>query len=276
MSLVLAVYGKGGIGKSTTSANISAALALKGAKVLQIGCDPKHDSTFPITGKLQKTVIEALEEVDFHHEELSPEDIIEKGFAGIDGLEAGGPPAGSGCGGYVVGEAVALLQEFGLYDKYDVILFDVLGDVVCGGFSAPLNYADYAIIIATNDFDSIFAANRLCMAIQQKSARYKVKLAGIVANRVDYAKGGGTNMLDQFAEKVGTRLLSKVPYHELIRQSRFAGKTLFAMDDSEPGKEECLKPYNEIAEDILSKDTKSSVPVPIGDREIFEIVGGWQ
>jgi len=79
MSLVLAVYGKGGIGKSTTSANISAALALKGAKVLQIGCDPKHDSTFPITGKLQKTVIEALEEVDFHHEELSAEDIIETG-----------------------------------------------------------------------------------------------------------------------------------------------------------------------------------------------------
>jgi len=137
MSLVLAVYGKGGIGKSTTSANISAALALKGVKVLQIGCDPKHDSTFPITGKLQKTVIEALEEVDFHHEELTAEDVIETGFAGIDCLEAGGPPAGSGCGGYVVGESVTLLQELGLYDKYDVILFDVLGDVVCA-VSVPL------------------------------------------------------------------------------------------------------------------------------------------
>jgi light-independent protochlorophyllide reductase subunit L len=163
----------------------------------------------------------------------------------------------------------------GLYDKYDVILFDVLGDVVCGGFSAPLNYADYAIIIATNDFDSIFAANRLCMAIQQKSVRYKVKLAGIVANRVDYTTGGGTNMLDQFAEQVGTRLLAKVPYHELIRKSRFAGKTMFAMEDSDD-KTECLKPYNEIAEAILSESPFSSVPKPIGDREIFDIVGGWQ
>ncbi len=156
-----------------------------------------------------------------------------------------------------------------------MILFDVLGDVVCGGFSAPLNYADYAIIIATNDFDSIFAANRLCMAIQQKSVRYKVKLAGIVANRVDYTTGGGTNMLDQFAEKVGTRLLAKVPYHELIRKSRFAGKTMFAMEDT-PDKQECLVPYNDIADFLIQENPVAAVPVPIGDREIFAMVGGWQ
>ncbi len=273
MSLVLAIYGKGGIGKSTTSANLSAAMALKGAKVLQIGCDPKHDSTFPLTGELQTTVIDVLDEVDFHMEDVMPEDVIKTGFAGVDALEAGGPPAGSGCGGYVVGETVKLLKEFGLYSKYDVIVFDVLGDVVCGGFSAPLNYADYGLIIATNDFDSIFAANRLCLAISQKSQRHKVRMAGIIANRVDYVHGGGVSVLQQFAESVGTRIVGQVPYHDLIRRSRLAGKTLFEMEGE--GKAECIRPFEQMAEEMLSTP-QANVPQAMGDREIFEVIGGWK
>jgi light-independent protochlorophyllide reductase subunit L len=274
MGLILSVYGKGGIGKSTTSANLSAALALKGARVLQIGCDPKHDSTFPLTGMLQDTVIDALDEVDFHHEEVMVEDVVKTGFAGVSTVEAGGPPAGSGCGGYVVGETVKLIREFGLYDEYDVILFDVLGDVVCGGFSAPLQYADYALIIACNDFDSTFAANRLCMAIEQKSKRYKVKLAGIIANRVDYVHGGGTNVLEQFSELVGSRVVARVPYHDLIRRSRLAGKTLFEMKD-EPEQAVCTEPFEKLAEELLERPS-GVVPKPIDDREIFEVIGGWR
>ncbi len=273
MGLILAVYGKGGIGKSTSSANLSAALALKGAKVLQIGCDPKHDSTFPLTGMLQSTVIDVLTEVDFHIEDVEISDLVKTGFAGVDTLESGGPPAGSGCGGYVVGETVKLLKEFDLYDKYDVIVFDVLGDVVCGGFSAPLNFADYGVIIACNDFDSIFAANRLCLAIKQKSARYKVKLAGVIANRVDNEYGGGTTLLDQFVVTVGTRLIGKVPYHDLIRRSRLSGKTLFEMEGE--GKDLCIKPFENMAEHLLNGPL-SAVPSPLGDREIFNVIGGWK
>ena len=274
MSIVFAVYGKGGIGKSTTSANLSASFAKKGAKVLQIGCDPKHDSTFPLTGILQATVIDTLANVNFHHEEVEPEDVIVTGYAGVDTLESGGPPAGSGCGGYVVGETVKLLHEFGLYDKYDVILFDVLGDVVCGGFSAPLNHADMGMIIACNDFDSIFAANRLCLAISQKSQRHKVKLAGIIANRVDYEYGGGTDLLEHFAANVGTDIIAKVPYHDLIRRSRLAGKTLWEMGGGEE-QAVCTEPFEDLAEYLLN-NPPSAVPKPYQDREMFEAIGGWK
>ena len=122
----LAVYGKGGIGKSTTSCNISVALAKRGKKVLQIGCDPKHDSTFTLTGFLIPTIIDTLQAKDYHYEDVWPEDVIYKGYAGVDCVEAGGPPAGAGCGGYVVGETVKLLKELNAFDEYDIILFDVL------------------------------------------------------------------------------------------------------------------------------------------------------
>ncbi len=145
---VFAVYGKGGIGKSTTSSNLSAAFSLLGKRVLQIGCDPKHDSTFTLTKKLMPTVIDVLETVNFHSEELRPEDYMFEGYNGVMCVEAGGPPAGTGCGGYVVGQTVKLLKQHHLLEETDVVLFDVLGDVVCGGFAAPLQHAERAVVVA--------------------------------------------------------------------------------------------------------------------------------
>jgi len=132
---VFAVYGKGGIGKSTTSSNLSAAFSKLGHRVLQIGCDPKHDSTFTLTKKMMPTVIDVLESVDFHSEELRVEDFMFEGYNGVMCVEAGGPPAGTGCGGYVVGQTVKLLKQHHLLEDTDVVIFDVLGDVVCGGGS---------------------------------------------------------------------------------------------------------------------------------------------
>ena len=180
---VFAVYGKGGIGKSTTSSNLSVAFSKLGKKVLQIGCDPKHDSTFTLTGRLVPTVIDILKEVDFHAEELRPDDFVYEGFNGVKCVEAGGPPAGTGCGGYVVGQTVKLLKQNHMLEETDVVIFDVLGDVVCGGFAAPLQHADRAIIVTANDFDSIYAMNRIIAAVQAKSKNYNVRLAGCIANR---------------------------------------------------------------------------------------------
>jgi light-independent protochlorophyllide reductase subunit L len=141
---VFAIYGKGGIGKSTTSSNLSVAFSMLGKRVLQIGCDPKHDSTFTLTKSLIPTVIDVLEGVDFHSEELRTEDFVFEGYNGVMCVEAGGPPAGTGCGGYVVGQTVKLLKEHHLLEDTDVVIFDVLGDVVCGGFASPLQHAERA------------------------------------------------------------------------------------------------------------------------------------
>ena len=196
-ALVIAVYGKGGIGKSTTSSNLSAAFSHLGKRVLQIGCDPKHDSTFTLTKKIVPTVIDILETVDFHSEELKPEDFMFEGYNGVMCIEAGGPPAGTGCGGYVTGQTVKLLKEHHLLEDTDVVIFDVLGDVVCGGFAAPLQHAHYCLIVTANDFDSIFAMNRIVAAIQSKAKNYRVRLGGIIANRSE-----GTDQIDKFNDRV--------------------------------------------------------------------------
>ncbi|NDG55283.1 MAG: ferredoxin:protochlorophyllide reductase (ATP-dependent) iron-sulfur ATP-binding protein [Betaproteobacteria bacterium] len=194
---VFAVYGKGGIGKSTTSSNLSAAFSKLGKRVLQIGCDPKHDSTFTLTKRLVPTVIDILEQVDFHTEELRVEDFVYEGYNGVMCVEAGGPPAGTGCGGYVVGQTVKLLKEHHLLDESDVVIFDVLGDVVCGGFAAPLQHADRALIVTANDFDSIFAMNRIIQAIGAKAKNYNVRLGGVIANR-----SAATDQIDKFNEQL--------------------------------------------------------------------------
>src|SRR5947209_2888668 len=219
---VFAVYGKGGIGKSTTSSNLSVAFAKLGKRVLQIGCDPKHDSTFTLTKRLVPTVIDALEAVEFHSEELRVEDFVATGYAGVMCVEAGGPPAGTGCGGYVVGQTVKLLKEHRLLEDTDVVIFDVLGDVVCGGFAAPLQHAQRALIVTANDFDSIFAMNRIIAAIQAKSKNYAVRLGGVIANR-----SAATDQIDRYNGQTGLSTLAHFPDLDVIRRSRLKKSTLF-------------------------------------------------
>ncbi|MCC5887578.1 MAG: ferredoxin:protochlorophyllide reductase (ATP-dependent) iron-sulfur ATP-binding protein [Gammaproteobacteria bacterium] len=264
---VFAVYGKGGIGKSTTSSNLSVALSKLGKRVLQIGCDPKHDSTFTLTKCLVPTVIDILESVDFHSEELKPEDFVYEGYNGVMCVEAGGPPAGTGCGGYVVGQTVKLLKEHHLLEDTDVVIFDVLGDVVCGGFASPLQHADRALIVAANDFDSIFAMNRIVAAIAAKSKNYAVRMGGVIANR-----SKATDQIDRFAAVAGINRLAHMPDLDCIRTSRLKKSTLFEMDASDPEVAIAQAEYLRLAQMLLDGIEPTEV-TPLKDREIFDLLG---
>jgi light-independent protochlorophyllide reductase subunit L len=263
---VFAVYGKGGIGKSTTSSNLSVAFSKLGKRVLQIGCDPKHDSTFTLTKRLVPTVIDVLESVDFHAEELRPEDFVFEGYNGVMCVEAGGPPAGTGCGGYVVGQTVKLLKEHHLLEDTDVVIFDVLGDVVCGGFAAPLQHADRALIVTANDFDSIFAMNRIIAAILAKSKNYNVRLGGVIANR-----SADTDQIDRFNDNVGLKTMAQFADLDVFRRSRLKKSTLFEMEDA-PGLEAVQVEYMRLAATLWA-GTDPLIAEPMKDRDIFDLLG---
>ena len=263
---VFSVYGKGGIGKSTTSSNLSVAFTKIGKRVLQIGCDPKHDSTFTLTKRLVPTVIDTLEGVDFHAEELRASDFVFEGYNGVMCVEAGGPPAGTGCGGYVVGQTVKLLKEHRLLDDTDVVIFDVLGDVVCGGFASPLQHADRGLIVAANDFDSIFAMNRIVAAIQAKSKNYAVRLGGVIVNR-----SAATDQIDKYNAATGLETLAHFPDLDIIRRSRLKKSTLFEMDPT-PELEKVQQEYIRLAT-ALWEGTEPLSAQPMRDRDIFDLLG---
>ena len=263
---VFAVYGKGGIGKSTTSSNLSVAFSKLGKRVLQIGCDPKHDSTFTLTKRLMPTVIDVLESVEFHSEELRIDDFVYEGYNGVMCVEAGGPPAGTGCGGYVVGQTVKLLKQHHLLEDTDVVIFDVLGDVVCGGFAAPLQHAERALVVAANDFDSIFAMNRIVSAISAKAKNYKVRVGGVIANR-----SAATDQIDGFNEQIGLKRLAHFPDLDVIRRSRLKKSTLFEMD-STPELEAVQNEYLRLAQTLLD-GTDELAPQPMKDRDLFDFLG---
>ncbi|MEL7129162.1 MAG: ferredoxin:protochlorophyllide reductase (ATP-dependent) iron-sulfur ATP-binding protein [Pseudomonadota bacterium] len=263
---VFAIYGKGGIGKSTTSSNLSVAFSKIGKRVLQIGCDPKHDSTFTLTKRLAPTVIDVLESVDFHSEELRSEDFVFEGYNGVMCVEAGGPPAGTGCGGYVVGQTVKLLKEHHLLDDTDVVIFDVLGDVVCGGFASPLQHADRGLIVTANDFDSIFAMNRIVSAIQAKAKNYDVRLGGVIANR-----SAATDEIDRYNAATGMERLAHFPDLDVIRRSRLKKSTLFEMGDTDELKAVQAE-YIQLAEKLWA-GVDELTATPMKDRDIFDFLG---
>lgn len=232
----LAVYGKGGIGKSMISSHISFALASKGMRVMHVGCDPKHDSTrLLLNGRMPTTILDVLRVRNFDLKTVSLEDVVLKSpFSDeckgeIYCAESGGPEAGIGCGGKGVIEAIETLNHLKAYDELalDLVLYDILGDVVCGGFAMPIRkgYAKEIYIVTSGEIQALFAASNIFKAIARFSAMSGAKLGGIIGNLRQME--GERALLNNFAEHLHTKVVGFVPYSEKIKECSGKGCTLF-------------------------------------------------
>ncbi|HAZ08198.1 MAG TPA: hypothetical protein DCZ01_06695 [Elusimicrobia bacterium] len=263
----ITIFGKGGIGKSTLSANLAAVYARQGKRVLLVGCDPKHDTTVALTdGKPIRTVVEQSAFMDSRGSDLSQ--ILVRGRLGVDCIEAGGPEPGIGCAGRGISRMIELLEGAGILreDRYDVALFDVLGDVVCGGFAAPLRqgFADKVVIVTSEELMALYAANNIARAIRNYSAN-GVALCGLVANLRD--PGADIKAVERLAALIGTKVLSFFTREAAVREAEYRRRTLVEhAPDAEMSRRVSL-----LAQELWKFDrTTAKVPSPITDEQFHE------
>ena len=225
----IAFYGKGGIGKSTTSQNTLAALAAMDQKILIVGCDPKADSTRLILhAKAQDTILSLAAEAG-SVEDLELEDVMKVGFRDIRCVESGGPEPGVGCAGRGIITSINMLEQLGAYDaseNLDYVFYDVLGDVVCGGFAMPIRdgKAEEIYIVCSGEMMAMYAANNICKGILKFATSGKVRLGGLICNsrKVDNEK----EMIEQFAKKLGTQMIHFVPRDNDVQRAEINRKTV--------------------------------------------------
>ena len=225
--LKLAIYGKGGIGKSTMTSNLAAAFAYLGKKVIQIGCDPKADSTLNLLGgELLEPVMNYLREHDDDPQAI--EEISRVGYGGVLCIETGGPTPGLGCAGRGIIATFDLLENMGLFEQYepDVVLYDVLGDVVCGGFAAPIRegYADQVLIVTSGEKMALYAANNINTAVKNFADRSYAKVKGIILNRRNVP--GEEEKVRAFAAERGLAIVGDIPRSDDINRFEEEGKTV--------------------------------------------------
>lgn len=243
----LAFYGKGGIGKSTTVSNIAAALAQKGMTVLQIGCDPKADSTMLLLhGQEKKPIIDLLRE---KNQQTTLEDMITEGYAGVLCAEAGGPRPGLGCAGRGIIAALEYLKRKQAYETYkpDVVLFDVLGDVVCGGFSMPIRegYADQVFILISGEAMSIHAAKNIALAVDTFQERGYATLGGVIVNKRNVRRE--EENIRQLCEDIQSDVVGTLERSELVQDADELRKTVIEAFPDSPEAES----YRELADAVL-------------------------
>lgn len=244
----IAIYGKGGIGKSTTTSNLAAALSKK-YKVMQIGCDPKADSTKNLLHKKQiRTVLEQIKEKE---DNVTLEDIVYEGYNGVLCVEAGGPTPGIGCAGLGIITAFQKLEELQAFEVYkpDIVLYDVLGDVVCGGFAMPIRdgYAEHIFIVTSGEMMALFAADNITKAVDNFKNRGYARVAGVILN--ERKVKNEREIVEKFAEESGNEVIQVIRRSDDVQRAEELGKTVIeALPDSDIAKD-----YESLAEKMIER-----------------------
>lgn len=264
----IAIYGKGGIGKSTTTQNTVAALAEMGKKVMVVGCDPKADSTRLLLGGLvQKTVLDTLRT---EGEDLVLDDVVKPGFRNTKCVESGGPEPGVGCAGRGIITSINLLEQLGAYSgehEVDYVFYDVLGDVVCGGFAMPIRdgKAEEIYIVVSGEMMAMYAANNICKGIVKFAESGVVRLGGLICNsrNVDNEK----DLIQALADRLGTQMIHFVPRDNMVQKAEINRKTVIEFDPSVTQAEE----YRTLCKAIDSNQ-KFVIPTPLSTDELEELL----
>jgi nitrogenase iron protein NifH len=262
----IAIYGKGGIGKSTTTQNLAAGLAELGKKILVVGCDPKADSTRLILGGLiQDTVLDAIRD---NAGGVTLDHLIKRGFGGIQCVESGGPEPGVGCAGRGIITAITMLENLGAYtEDTEYVFYDVLGDVVCGGFAMPIREgkAKEIYIVASGEMMALYAANNICKGIKKYAEKGGVRLGGIICNsrNVDNER----DLLRAFAAEIGTQLIYFIPRDNIVQHAELNRKTVIDYKKDSPQAEE----YRKLAHAVHA-NTQFSIPQPIARDKLEELL----
>ncbi|MFD1294797.1 nitrogenase iron protein [Lutibacter holmesii] len=262
----IAIYGKGGIGKSTTTQNTVAGLAAMGKKIMVVGCDPKADSTRLLLGGLaQKTVLDTLRE---EGEDVVFDDIVKPGYGNTSCTESGGPEPGVGCAGRGIITSINMLEQLGAYEEdkcLDYAFYDVLGDVVCGGFAMPIRdgKAEEIYIVVSGEMMAMYAANNICKGIVKFAQAGAVRLGGLICNSrlVDNER----QMIEELAKKLGTQMIHFVPRDNMVQKAEIHRKTVIEYAPEHPQAEE----YRQLAQKI-DQNKMFVVPTPL---EIEELEG---
>lgn len=262
----LAIYGKGGIGKSTTTQNLTAGLAEMGKQIMIVGCDPKADSTRLVLGGLaQRTVLDTLRE---EGDDIDLDQIMKTGYGNIRGVESGGPEPGVGCAGRGIITSINLLEQLGAYtDDLDYVFYDVLGDVVCGGFAMPIREgkAQEIYIVCSGEMMALYAANNISKGILKYASTGGVRLGGLICNsrKVDGEQG----LVEAVAAKIGTQMIHFVPRDNAVQRAEINKKTVIDYSPEEPQADE----YRQLARKV-DENQMLVVPKPMKIDELEAIL----